>query len=161
MINAIKLELNRISGVLGAEFKNLSMDELQEFVQHFDFASPLVRLEPIENILGNVMDSGAIRYDGTFNIYFLTKFESDNNSEDLRDLLIENMLFLSEQFISRLNKNEMLYFINPKWQWKWKIIRQITSNLLCGVMVSINLDTSCNRNAIQAGLDANLNTPVN
>lgn len=161
ILSAIKLEFKRIAELQGATFENLSIDELEEFVQHYDFTQPLIRLEPVDKMRSNKMDSGAIRYEPLFKLYFLTKFTSDNNKEDLKDLLIDQMIELSQGFFRQLDKNEMLYFINPFWKWEVDIIRQYTSNLLCGCIASIALDTACNRIAVQSALDINLNSPVN
>lgn len=145
MIIELKAELERVANDIGAIFTSKSNSELQDFVQGFDFANPLINLKPIETYGQDIIASGAIRYDFRFELFFLTKFQKSDHLEDTKDVLIDDMTQLSELFFTTLNKNENQYFINPAWKWTNGILRQYLSNLTCGVQASIFIDTSCNR----------------
>lgn len=145
MIVELKNELDRISIIVGATFVSKSNAELQGFSQSYDFASPLINLKPIISYKQNIIAGGAIRYNFRFEIYFLTKFPKSDTLNSNKDVLIDEMILLSEKFYSNLNKNKMLYFINPKWDWTNEILRQYLSNLTLGVRSVIDIDTACNR----------------
>lgn len=145
MILPVKNEISRIAQLLGANFVDKSISELQHFAQNNNFLNPLVNLQPINSGKMNVMPSGAIRYDFQFKIDFLQKFQKDNNLENTKDYIIQDMIWLCEDFFKELNRNTLLIFINPSWTWSVDIVRQHTSNLLCGCTANIFLDTACNR----------------
>ncbi len=144
MIIELKGELERVAGEVSATFSSRSNPELEDFAQQFDFATPLINLRPIENYNQNIIASGAIRYDFQLELFFVTKFAKSDHEEDTKDVLIDEMAKLSELFFSTLNENENRFFINPAWTWTNNILRQHTSNLLCGVRAVIFIDTACN-----------------
>jgi hypothetical protein len=146
MINTLKDELQRVANEVGITFTYKSESELEAYSQGHDFSiNPIVNLKPVESITQNIMPSGAIRYDFTFDLHFLTDFSISNTEEDDKDDDIDEMLSYSEAFYRQLNLNDQLVFINSNWEWITEVTRQYTSNLLCGVKTSVKLDTACNR----------------
>lgn len=145
MIVELKQEFERVSSVIGATFVSKSFSELEDFVQNYDFIIPLINLKPIEKYSQNILAGGAIRYDFDLNLKFITNFKKSDHLEDTKDILIDQMIQVSENFVSRLNKNEERIFISTGWPAKVDVLRQFTSNLTCGVSINISLDTSCNK----------------
>lgn len=143
MISTIKSIFATVSMALGAEFQSLSYSELEDFAQNYTFESPLINLSPILSVDDNIMISGAVRSQYHIDLFFLTEFKKDDNMENVKDFLIDNMLSLKTNFFRRLNLDQSLYFLSTGWTWKTEIVRQHTSNLLCGCRCKIILDSTC------------------
>ena len=163
MIIQIKNEFRRITeDVLGNTFSSLSISELEDFSQNYDFSKPLCNLAPIIEIEDNKMISGAIRHNFRLKLQFLTKFAKSNHKEDTKDLLIDTMIEFSQNWFRQLDKNEQLFWIQPFWQWKLTVLRQHTSNLLCGVQADVFIDAACNTvPATTLGFDYVLDNAMN
>lgn len=145
MIIELKDEFKRISAAVGATFSCRSHPEMEKFTQTHDFTTPIINLLPVEDINQNIMDSGAVRYDFRFKLYFLTNFNKSDTLEANKDVLLDTMIALSEAFYRELNKNEALLFIRPNWTWKNNLARQYLSNLTLGCVTDVFIDTSCAR----------------
>ncbi len=143
MILKIKKALSEAAKDLG-RFETLSISEIEEFAQGYNFTTPLIRLEPIENYTGSVSDGGVIINNLTARVWFLTKFNKDDTNEDRKDVLIDEMEEISNEFYRNLNKSQSLSQGSLR-SWTVKIVRQATSNLLCGVICEAKLDTNCVR----------------
>jgi hypothetical protein len=146
MLQEIKNEFSIIALSLNSEFVSKSKDEYQEYAQGYNFDNPSINLIPFKTFTSDIAKSGAVRFNATFDLLFLTKFsKTEEDYENVKDQKIDNMIFLSERFFSELNKNQRQVFDVPQWTWRSEILRQYTSNLLCGVKVTITLNTACNR----------------
>ena len=145
MIQEFKSEFSRIAIVVGAEFQTLEASELEEFAQGFDFSTPLINFVPIDRFQSNIGELGQVIFDGNIVLQFLTKAETDDRLENIKDSLIDDMINLSTLFYRELNKNEMLVFGTPRWRWDSSIMRFKTSNYLVGVQNAITFSTSCAR----------------
>jgi hypothetical protein len=145
MITQIKSELERVATVVGGTYSYRDISELQDYAQQFDFATGLINVEPLGEYQHDFDDGGAIRYNFRLIIEFWKKFSKDDTTDETKDVIIDEMAILSEDFFRELNKNENQFWINPKWTWRNDIVRQHTSNLLCGVRATIDIDTGCNR----------------
>lgn len=141
----IKSEFARIAPIVGATFEDLSVPELQDFLQGFDFTTPLINLDPVITFDPNFDQGGAVRYNVKFDLYFLTKFAKSDTLEGNKDILIDSMIDLQENFFRELNLNDKQIFIQPFWQWSSTVLRQYLSNLTVGVKSEIRLDTACNK----------------
>lgn len=143
MLLKIKSALSIAATGLG-NFQTLDIAELEEFAQNFDFSEPLIRLEPIMGGIGSIDQGGVIHSKMTVRVWFLTIFRKDDADEDGKDVLIDAMEEVSIQYYRALNQSQTLSQGSLK-DWSVKIERQLTSNLLCGVVCEVKLDTACNR----------------
>ena len=73
MIIQFESEFERIAGIVGAEYQTKKISELEDFIQGFDFASPLMNSMPIQTYTSNIGVGGAVIYNGDFKLQFLTK----------------------------------------------------------------------------------------
>lgn len=145
MINSFKIEFERCAGIVGAGYETKNILELQDFVQRYNFDQPLINWVPIESVDSEVGASHQLIYSGNCVLQFLVKASKNDNFEDVKDSLIDETMLLHEKFIAELNKNTNLVFINALWRPRIKVLRQYTSNFLCGVESSIAFNTACNR----------------
>lgn len=145
MIQEFKSEFARIATIVGAEFQVLEGSELEDFAQDFDFAIPLINFVPINRFTSNIGDAGQMIYDGNIQIQFLTKAATDDKLENVKDVLIDDMIELSTNFYLRLNKNDLQVFGAPQWDFDNTILRFKSSNYLVGVQSNVTFNTSCNR----------------
>ena len=143
MLLKIKSALSNAAIGLG-DFQTLDTAELEEFAQNYDFAQPLIRLEPMDRYTGSVGDGGVILNTLEINTWFLTKFPKDDNDEDGKDVLIDAMEDLSNDYYRVLNQSSELAQGTLE-TWNTRIVRRTTSNLLCGVVCTTKLNTACNR----------------
>lgn len=144
MITEFKSEFSRVAAIVGAEYQTLAIDELQEFVQAFDFSIPLINWSPIESFDSNIGAAGEIVWDGTCILQFLT-LATVGDTEDFKDGLIDNMINLSGDFYRNLNQNTERVFRNPIFTMRNNIERFKTANYCVGVESNIVFTTSCNR----------------
>jgi hypothetical protein len=145
MIVQFNSEFERIAGLINGEYTNKNTSEFEDFAQNHNYKKPSINWVPILRVRSEVGASGQIIYKGECVIQFLTKFVKSDNYENTKDVLIDQMISLNEQFITQLNLNENLIFIQPRWTFDIKIVRQFTSNLLCGTEMTITFETSCAR----------------
>jgi len=143
MLLKIKKALSDAASEIGC-FRTLDYAELENFAQSHNFKEPLIRLEPIERYEGSIDEGGVIRNNLTVKLWFLTIFKKDNDGEDLKDQLIDQMEELSNDYYSILNNSQSISQGSLS-QWRTTIVRQETSNLLCGVICEARLDTTCAR----------------
>ena len=160
MILQLKNELARVANEVDAAFSCRSHPEFEDAAQQFDFARPAINLLPIQAYKQQISDGGTMRYDFVFELYFLTKFAKSDTLEQNKDILIDQMESLSQAYFFELNKNELLYFINPFWSWNNQVIRQYLSNLTCGVKSAITIDTACNRVPNPIAFEFNFDAPL-
>lgn len=150
MIVQFESEFERIAAIIGAEYQTKSISELQDFVQGFAFTNGLMNSVPIRDYRSNIGIGGALIYNGVFKLQFLTKAVKSDNFEAVKNVLIDEMIFLSEQFFRELNKNEERIFGTPQFEMSSQILRQYTSNFCVGVETTITFNTSCTRLAPSA-----------
>ena len=143
MIVEFQEEFARIAAIVSAEYQNKNHSELERYVQNYDFALPLINLQPIISVdpveLGEM---GQLIYNGKCSIQMLTKAVKSDNFEVTKDVLIDKMIVLASDFFWELNKNELFVFNTPMFRMSFKILRQYTANFLVGVDVSISFNTS-------------------
>jgi len=145
MIVEFSTEFERIATATGAGYVSKKVSELEDFVQGYDFTTGLINFVPIRDFDSEIGASGQMMYKGNCVLQFLTKAKKDDNFEATKDILIDEMILLSEQFFRGLLLNENLIFDNPTWQTRTTILRQYTSNFIVGVESRITFDTACNR----------------
>lgn len=146
MLTELKTELETIATALSADFVKKDIPEYEDYAQNYDFALPSINLEPLKTFNSFIDAGGATRFKADFNMYFMTKFDiSTESEEDTKDAIIDTMITLSDRYFEALNRNERQVFSTPQWTWRGEILRQFTSNLTCGVKISISLETSCSR----------------
>lgn len=143
MLLKIKKALSEASIKLGS-FQTLDIGELEKFAQKFKFVEPLIRLEPITGGLGSIDEGGVVHSRLTVRIWFLTKFSKDDTDQNEKDVLIDKMEEVSIKYYRALNQSQTLSQGSLR-DWTVKIERQVTSNLLCGVVCEAKLNTTCNR----------------
>jgi hypothetical protein len=146
MITEFKSEFSRIAGIVGADFQPLDFDELQMFVQGYDFASmPLINFVPIERFTSTIgPQTGQLIWTGECVLQFLT-LARVNETEDEKDARIDSMINLSSNFFRELRKNTERVFGNPEFTMRSNILRFKTANYCVGVETTIGFITSCNR----------------
>ena len=144
MIAEFKSEFSRVAAIVGAEFQTLAVDELQMFVQGFDFPTPLINFVPIEDFDSNIGAAGEIVWAGNCQLQFLT-IATVGDTEDFKDGLIDDMINLSGNFYRNLNQNTELVFRNPIFTMRNRVLRFKTANYCVGVESNISFVTSCNR----------------
>lgn len=144
MITEFKSEFSRISGIVGAEFQSLAIDELQMFVQSFDFPEPLINFVPIKSFTSNIGAAGEIVWNGQCRLQFLT-IANVGDTENVKDGYIDNMINLSGEFYRQLHRNTERVFRNPIFEMTNDVLRFKTSNYCVGVESTIVFRTSCNR----------------
>ena len=144
MIAEFKTEFESIATSLGATFVTKAVDELQDYVQGYDFTSPLINFVPIKSFNSNIGEAGEMVWSGAVQLQFLTK-ATVQDSEDVKDGYIDSMINLSGDFYRGLNRNTGRVFRNPQWQMSNNVLRFKTSNYCVGVESNINFTTSCNR----------------
>jgi len=156
MIVQFESEFERIAGIIGAEYQTKKVSELEDFIQGFDFTTGLVNSIPTKSFQSNIGPGGALVYNGDFKIQFLTKAVKSNNFESVKNVLIDEMILLSEQFFLELNKNALQIFGTVPFEMRTQILRQYTSNFCVGVETSITFNTRCSRLPVKApsGLSA-------
>lgn len=145
MILEFKTQFSNTAAMLNCEFTTKNHGEYEEFVQNFNFSRPSINFFPIRSYSSEITIASTTRYKGNFEVYFLQKFTKSDNFEDTKDVIIDEMILLSQAFYNQLNANQYLLFDMPLWTWRAEIIRQYTANLICGVKVLISFDTACNR----------------
>jgi hypothetical protein len=143
MLLKIKKALSSAAQGLG-NFQTLDISELEKFAQDYNFNQPLIRLEPIMGGLGSIDIGGVVHSKLTIRIWFLTRFDKDDTITDTKDALIDKMEELSFDYYRLLNQSQSLSQGSLS-DWTIKVERQVTSNLLCGVLCEAKLDTTCNR----------------
>lgn len=144
MIIALKNELKRISEALNAEFKSLAVDELEGFVQNYNFKKPLINMTPIGTLRSEIGISSALVWTGSVTLQFLMPAEL-NSTEDEKDVIINQMIALSVPFCRKFARNEEQVFSNPVLTMNNRAIRFKTANYCVGWEVVINFTTGCNR----------------
>ena len=145
MIQEFKSEFARIAAIVGAEFQTLEGSELEDFAQDFSFATPLINFVPVTRFRSSVGAAGQIIFDGNIQLQFLTKAQIDDRLENIKDVIIDQMIDLSTDFYLELNKNNLQVFGTPQWEFDNEIMRFKTSNYLVGVQGNVVFQTSCNR----------------
>ena len=146
MIVEFQSEFQRIATILAVEYKNKSESELEDYVQNYDFATPLINLVPIIGVDPvEIGASGQMIYNGKCVLQMLTKASKSDNFEVVKDVLIDDMIYLAGQFFWELNKNDLFVFNTPQFRMSFKILRQYTANFLVGIEISISFNTSFNR----------------
>jgi len=145
MIVEFSTEFERIATAQGAEYVSKKVSELEDFVQGYGFANGLVNFVPINDFDSEIGASSQMIYKGNCVLQFLTKAVKSDNFEATKDILIDEMILLSEGFFRGLNLNENLIFNNPTWQTRTTILRQYTANFIVGVESRITFETACNR----------------
>jgi len=145
MIQQFKSEFSRIAGIKDAEYTTKRYSELEEFTQSFDFNRPLINCLPLERFRSEIGASSQVIYNGTFKLQFITKAVKSDNFENVKDVLIDEMITLSEHFYRELNKNANRIFINPRWNWTNIVLRNYLSQYCVGVESEVVFNTACNR----------------
>lgn len=145
MIAAFKTAFNRIANKIEAEFTSKDTEELQLFVNNHNFEKPLINAAPLGDFLQKIEVGGQTSYEAEFEIHFLTKAVKSNSSEDTKDDLIDDMIYLSTLFFTDLHKSELFVFRNTNWHHRDEILRQFTSNFLVGIKTKVKLVTESNR----------------
>lgn len=145
MIQEFKSEFSRVATIVSAQFQTLEGSELQEYAQGYDFATPLINFVPLSRFTSNVGLSGQIFYNGNIQLQFLTKALKDDKLENVKDVLIDDMIELSTSFYRELNKNNLQVFGTPEWNFDNEILRFETSNYLVGIQSNVTFNTSCSR----------------
>jgi len=140
-----KNEFERIALLKSAAFTNKKHSEIEKFAQGYDFAQPLINYVPIERIRHNIGASSQMIYKGDVRIQFLTKAVLSDNFETTKDLLIDQMLGLSEAFFRTLFADNNRVFNNPEWDLSSQTLRFHTANYLVGIESTITFTTACNR----------------
>ena len=145
MILQFESEFERISGIIGAEYQTKKVSELEDFVQGFAFPNGLMNSVPINDFTSEIGPGGALVYNGNFVLQFLTKAVKNDNFESVKNVLIDDMIFLSEQFFRELNKNSLQIFGTVPFTMRSRIHRQYLSNFCVGVETTITFNTTCTR----------------
>lgn len=144
IISAFKTEFERIACIIGASFTTKEIQEEQEYAQNYDFIDPWINWQPIINLTTEITQGGETVYVGTCIIRFLTKAKTDDTLEDHKDLLIDQMIDLSQAFYFNLFKNTDRVFVNPEFtNIRHNVLRQYLSNYLVGTEVTLDFRTSC------------------
>lgn len=145
MLVQFETEFLRIATAISAGYTTKEVPELQKHLQNYTFAEPLINFIPMENFNSNIGASSQMIYDGRCVLQFITKASKADNLEAVKDVLIDEMILLSEQFFRELNKNENRIFNTPQFKMNSKILRQYTSQYCVGVETTITFETACNR----------------
>ena len=147
IITAFKTEFDRIATLVGASFTTKEIQEEQKYAQNYNFLDPWINWEPIANLVTSIDQGGATVYEGTCIIRFLTKANTDDTLETNKDVLIDQMIDLAQEFYFNLFKNTNLVFVNPEFSnIRHTVLRQYTSNYLVGTQVTMDFRSSCNAN---------------
>lgn len=145
MLLEFKTQFSNTAAMLDCVFTTKNHSEYEDYAQGYAYANASVNLMPVRSYTAERTVANTTRYKGNFEIYFLKKFSTSNNFDDTKDVIIDEMISLSEAFYAQLNQNAYLLFDMPFWVWRADILRQYTANALCGVKVTITFDTACNR----------------
>jgi len=145
MIVEFNNEFQRIATVLNCGYVNKSVSELEDYVQGYDFAEPLINFLPVKNVKSEIGASGQIMWEVECKLQMLTKASKSDNFEAVKNVLINEMIYLQGQFFWELNKNENFVFNTPVFRMPFSILNQYTANFLVGIENSISFNTSFNR----------------
>lgn len=145
ILTVFKSEFERIATNQSAVYQTKKISELEDYAQNFNFTSPLINLIPLDNFNSEIGYSSQVIYNGVCRLQFLTKAVKSDNFENVKDVLIDQMIDLSTRFYRELDKNANLVFISPRWIWSNRIMREYLSNYLVGIESTITFNTSCNR----------------
>lgn len=147
IITTFKSEFSRIAGILGIPFTTKEIQEEQEYAQEHDFsASSWINWKPLKRYDTDIpIGGGVMFYEGQCELLFLTKANTYDDEENNKDLLIDQMAGVAEDFFRELNKNAALAFSTPQeFSMSHEVLRNYTSNYLVGVKATIRFKTACN-----------------
>lgn len=144
MITQFKSEFNRIATALSAGYTTKKMSELEDYVQGYDFSQPLINWKPIESFNPRLGQSDQIIQEGRCVLQFIQKAVINDNYEDTKDALVDQMITLSSNFLRKLNRNENGVFIGASFSGSSTIDRNFTSNYCVAVKLTITFTTSIN-----------------
>lgn len=144
MITEFKAEFNSIATLLNAGYTTKKISELEDFVQAYDFTQPLINWVPINNYNPTLTAADSILQEGSCVLQFVTKAVTNDNYEDTKDLLVDQMITLSGNFLRKLNKNTNGIFIGPTFEGTATIDRNFTSNYCVAVELTITFSTMIN-----------------
>lgn len=143
MIASFKSEFARISLLVSAGLTVKKISELQDYIQGYNFDNPLINWTPMASFNSRMGASGQMIYEGRCVLDFITKAVKSDNLEDVKDLLVQDMIDLSTNFFRQLNKNENSVFLGPQFSVSNDIDRNFTANYCVSVRSTITFMTSC------------------
>lgn len=144
IISTFKNEFSRIASDLGASFTTKEIQEEQDYAQNYEFIDPWINWQPLINFTTEIDQGGQTVYVGTCILRFLTKARTDDTFEDHKDVLIDDMIALSQAFYFQLNRNVEGVFVNADFSSiRHNILRQYLSNYLVGTEVTMDFRTGC------------------
>jgi len=145
MITEFKNQFSNTATMFDVAYTTKNHGEYEEYAQGYNYANASVNLIPVKKYSAERTIAGVTRYKGSFEIYFLKKFVESDSADGTKDVIIDEMILLSEAFYAQLDQNQYLLFNQGFFKWEAEIVRQYTANLLCGVKVTVGFDTACNR----------------
>lgn len=146
MITQFKNQFLAISTLLNASFTTKKVSELEDFVQGYNFAMPLINWIPLTNYNPTLSQSDSIIQQGSCVLEFINKAVTNDNYEDTKDLIIDDLITLSSNFLRKLNQNENGVFIGPTFSGSSQIDREYLANYCVAVRLTISFTTSINYN---------------
>lgn len=144
MITEFKTEFDNIATLLSSTFTTKKMSELEDHVQSYDFTQPLINWKPLANYDPTLTAANSILQNGRCVLQFITKAVTNDNYEDTKDTLVDQMITLSSNFLRKLNQNTNGIFIGQTFSGTSTINRNFTSNYCVMVELTITFTTAIN-----------------